>query len=76
MKSAQLKERLRNKAQANAKARQENTNNTNSSQNYTPMMSEEELIKIFSTGENVEKTPRGAKPPSKSNKKKKNKNKK
>ena len=76
MKSAQLKERLRNKAQANAKARQENTNNTNSSQNYTPMMSEEELIKIFSTGENVEKTPRGAKPPRKSNKKKKNKNKK
>jgi hypothetical protein len=36
-----------------------------------PAMSDEELIKIFSTGEKVDKTPRGAKPPP--NKKKKGK---
>ena len=28
-----------------------------------PAISEEEILKIFSTGEKVEKTPRGAKPP-------------
>ena len=40
-----------------------------------PTLSEEELFKIFSTGEKVEKTPRGAKPPQQqqSNKKKKGK---
>jgi hypothetical protein len=39
-----------------------------------PAYSEEDLIKIFSTGEKVEKTPRGAKPPlPPSNKKKKGK---
>jgi hypothetical protein len=43
-------------------------------------MTDEQLISIFSTGENVEKTPRGAKPSSdnnnnNNNKKKKNKQK-
>ena len=72
MKNSKIKERMRAKVEANAKAKEQHeiallTNNE------TPedisKEEEEELLKIFSTGENVEKTPRGAKPP-KSNKKK------
>jgi hypothetical protein len=72
MKNSKIKERMRAKVEANVKAKEQNemallTNNE------TPVdiskEEEEELLKIFSTGENVEKTPRGAKPP-KSNKKK------
>ena len=63
MKTAKMKERLKTKAEANAKAR-ENTNtgfcNMSDSQKK---LSDEELLKIFSTGEKVERTPRGAKPP-------------
>jgi hypothetical protein len=62
MKNAKMKERIRAKAvavaQAKAMAQSQNINNTNEKQ-----ISEEELLKIFSTGEKVEKTPRGAKPP-------------
>jgi hypothetical protein len=64
MKNAQMKERIRAKAMAAAqakvlKAQLEQTNST-----LAPAISEEEILKIFSTGEKVEKTPRGAKPPS------------
>jgi len=66
MKNAQMKERIRAKAAAVAKAReqqqmkeQKTSNDGNAKQSY----SEEELLKIFSTGEKVEKTPRGSKPP-------------
>jgi hypothetical protein len=77
MKNAQMKERIRAKAQANARAKEQaqtafcNMTDANSK----PQMSEEEILKIFSTGEKVEKTPRGAKPPeqNKSGKKKKGK---
>ena len=75
MKNSKIKERMRAKVEANAKAKEQNEMAllTNSE---TPAdiskEEEEELLKIFSTGENVEKTPRGAKPP-KSNKKKGNK---
>jgi len=71
MKNSKIKERMRAKVEANAKAKEQNEMAllTNSE---TPAdiskEEEEELLKIFSTGENVEKTPRGAKPP-KSNKK-------
>jgi hypothetical protein len=62
MKNAKMKERIRAKAvavaQAKAIAQSQNITNTNENQ-----ISEEELLKIFSTGEKVEKTPRGAKPP-------------
>jgi hypothetical protein len=70
IKNSKIKERMRAKVEANAKAREQNEIALLT--NTPPDISkeeEEELCKIFSTGENVEKTPRGAKPP-KSNKKK------
>ena len=59
MKMAKMKERMRAKADANA-----NTNATKPTMTApsSPALSEEELIKIFSTGEKVERSPRGAKP--------------
>ena len=73
MKNAKMKERMRAKAEANAKLREQQQNSI--PLNQTPTVSEEEILKIFSTGEVVEKTPRGAKPPesNKNNKKKKGK---
>lgn len=66
MKSAKMKERFR--AKVDAKKEQQNTafcnTNTNANTNTnTNVTTDEELIKIFSTGEKVEKTPRGSKPP-------------
>jgi hypothetical protein len=75
MKTAQMKERIRTKATANALARETSSNNIPDTQTKPPI-SEEELIKIFSTGETVEKTPRGAKPPNSNNGGKKKKGKK
>ena len=62
MKTAKMKERIRTKAEANAKAKEE-ASVSSSTMDTKPSISEEELLKIFSTGEKVEKTPRGAKPP-------------
>ena len=75
MKHAQMKERMRSKAAANAKAKEEQSKTGFCNMSDAPAYSEEDLIKIFSTGEKVEKTPRGAKPPPvpSSNKKKKGK---
>jgi hypothetical protein len=66
MKSAKMKERFR--AKVDAKKEQQNTGFCNMSTSATATAStsaatDEELIKIFSTGEKVEKTPRGTKPP-------------
>ena len=56
MKTAQMRERMKAKAaQASAQGPVVDTP-------VKPALSEEELIKIFSTGEKVERTPRGAKP--------------
>jgi len=74
MKNAKMKERMRAKAEANAKLREQKQNSV--SVEKVPAVSEEEILKIFSTGEVVEKTPRGAKPTESnknSNKKKKGK---
>jgi hypothetical protein len=74
MKTAKMKERMRTKAEANAKLKEQQQHAI--STNQQPTVSEEEILKIFSTGEVVEKTPRGAKPPEankNSNKKKKGK---
>lgn len=76
MKSAKMRERMKSKVDAKNNSHQTTTapsaTNVNQ-QNVT----DEEIIKIFSTGETVEKTPRGAKPPQpvnhESKKKKKNK---
>ena len=71
MKNSKMKERMRAnvEAKANAKAKEQNEIALLEAPSDISKEEEEELLKIFSTGENVEKTPRGAKPP-KSNKKK------
>lgn len=75
MKMAQMKERM--KAKSEAKAANANAPSANaSSVNAQPTISEEEIIKIFSTGEKVDRTPRGAKPSQGSGDKKKKKGKK
>jgi len=73
MKTAKMKERMKAKAEANAKLKEQQQHAILT--NNLPTVSEEEILKIFSTGEVVEKTPRGAKPPeaNKNNKKKKGK---
>jgi len=73
MKTAKMKERMRAKADANAKLKEQQQHAI--STNKQPTVTEEEILKIFSTGEVVEKTPRGTKPPeaNKNNKKKKGK---
>ena len=74
MKLAKTKDRIRAKAEANAKAKLEQQI---SQQVFTqpPSISEEELIKIFSSGEKVERTPRGTKPQQNNSNKKKKANK-
>ena len=70
MKTAQMKERMLAKAEANLKAKTQTAAATPVTQ--APTISEEEILKIFSTGEKAERTPRGAKPtPSTGDKKKK-----
>jgi hypothetical protein len=70
MKNAKMKERMKSKVQARAAQQSAFCNMSDcniSDTNSCPVnssVSEEELLKIFSTGEKVEKTPRGAKPPS------------
>jgi hypothetical protein len=77
MKAAKTKERMRAKAEA-SKATKDAVNNLAQTQSQTvPQLTEEQIISVFTTGETVEKTPRGAKPPiQNSNKKIKNKAKK
>jgi hypothetical protein len=61
MKIAKTKDRIRAKAEANAKARMEQQSQpTNIEQQ--PAISEEELLKLFSSTEKAERTPRGSKP--------------
>jgi hypothetical protein len=81
MKMAKTKERIRAKAEANQKARMEENAKQEAlkSQTQTPSqtkISDEELFKLFSSEEKIEKTPRGAKPPSSSGEGKKKKGKK
>ena len=60
MKMAQTKERMKAKADTNRNAKQSSfTENANANE---PALTDEQLISIFSTGEKVEKTPRGVKP--------------
>jgi hypothetical protein len=65
MKLAKTKERIRAKAEANQKAKiaeQLAAMSQPSTTTSQSALSEEELIKIFSSGEKVERTPRNAKP--------------
>jgi hypothetical protein len=63
MKTAKMRERMQAKVEANKAQKAPASAPTNSNK---PTISEEDIIKIFSTGEKVEKTPRGAKPEPKS----------
>ena len=66
-----MKERMKTRVDAKQNKSDQNATPT------APSISEEEIIKVFSTGETVERTPRGSKPQSQpssgSNKKKKSK---
>jgi hypothetical protein len=76
LKLAKTKERIRAKAEANAKAKlEQQAASILQQQTQKPALSEEELIKIFSSQEKIERTPRGANPnvQSKTDKKKKGK---
>jgi hypothetical protein len=85
MKNAKMKERLRARAEANAKSKAESAFCNMTNVQSQPTMSDDDLIKMFgaetkvktskfSTGEKVEKTPRGAKPPEQPTNKKGKKN--
>jgi hypothetical protein len=75
MKMAQMKERMQNKAKANAeKQAQSQTQEQNDS--LKPVLSEEELLNLFSSAEKAERTPRGVKPETNNSGKKKKKGKK
>lgn len=79
LKTAQTKERMKAKADANKLAKEKEKEQAQAQQiSQEPAISEEEIIKIFSTGESVERTPRGAVPKNSNGKngKKKNKGKK
>jgi hypothetical protein len=79
LKLAQTKERIRAKAEANAKAKLEQqilAQQQQQQQPAKPAVSEEEILKIFSTGEKIERTPRGVNPQSNNSNNKKKKGKK
>ena len=69
MKSAQMRERMKAKAEANQKMKAQAP--VVPAAPLVPALTEEQLISIFSTGEKVERTPRGAKPVTNNNNKKK-----
>ena len=65
LKTAKLKEKMRAKAEAAHLAKLEKQIKEQLSQQVNsqkPSVSEEEILKIFSAGEKIERTPRGAKP--------------
>jgi len=72
MKMAKMKERMQSKAQANARARTEQAQSQPAASG-APAISEEELLKLFSSSEKAERTPRAAKPEQNNNSGKKKK---
>jgi len=69
MKTAKMKERIRAKVEANAKSKEQAATAFCNMSDTKPLISEEEVLKIFSTGEKVERTPRGTQPPLQNSKK-------
>ena len=68
MKQALNKERMRAKAEALRQAKDQQAaaaagQSSSGAANSAPIISDEELTKIFSTGEKVERTPRGTPKP-------------
>lgn len=78
LKAAQMRERMKAKAEASnlAKAQQMAATSSSNVINQNTPLTEEQLVSVFSTGEKVERTPRGAKPPTTAPSKGKKKNKK
>jgi len=66
---AKMKERMKSKAEAKAQQQQQQAFQMPVEQN-NKSVSEEELLKLFSSSEKVERTPRGAKPQNKKKEKK------
>jgi hypothetical protein len=73
MKMAKMKERMQTKAEANAKTREQEAQAQAQAASNQQAISEEELLKLFSSAEKAERTPRGAKPEQNNKKKKKGK---
>jgi hypothetical protein len=67
MKNAQLKEKIRAKAEANRLQKELAKQAQAKSQAKTAALTDEQIISIFSTGEKVERTPRGTNPTSNTN---------
>lgn len=72
MKTAQMKERMKAKAESSKISKMNNTTASNVVNN-DPILTEEQIISVFSTGEKVDKTPRGQKNENNSKKAKKTK---
>jgi hypothetical protein len=77
IKTAKMKERMQSKVETNRLEREQTAFcNMSDSNCHSKPLNDDEIIRIFSTGEKVERTPRGTKPPEKKkskNKKKTNK---
>ena len=73
LKTAQTKERMKAKSEATKLAKERDAATANVNNVQMPTISEEEILKIFSTGEAVERTPRGTTPKKSNGKKKKGK---
>ena len=74
MKTAKMKERMRNKVETKNKTQQTSTTASSSNSSHQ-IINEDEIIKVFTTGEKVERTPRGCPKPSTSEEKKSGKKK-
>jgi hypothetical protein len=68
MKNAKMKERMKEKAENLSRMKETGfCNMSDTTANATTQITDEEIFKIFSTGEKIEKTPRGAKPTTNTN---------
>jgi hypothetical protein len=70
LKIAKMKERLKMKSELKKKTESENQNQKENHLEQAPLLTEEQLISIFSSGEKVEKSLRGTKPENNEKKKK------
>jgi len=61
LKAAQMRERMKAKAEASNLAREEQRQMSSEKQTNAPL-TDEQIFSVFSTGEKVERTPRGSKP--------------
>ena len=62
LKAAQMRERMKAKAEASNLAKAQQTQQQPQQQTQNTPLTDEQIFSVFSTGEKVERTPRGAKP--------------